>query len=129
MEEAVEAARENAALNGLDNCTFLAGDVLKVVDDLEKKPDLLILDPPRDGIHPKALPKLIGYGCERIVYVSCKPTSLVRDLPAFLEAGYEILRIRAVDMFPATGGIETVCALSKLSEANLPLFLCMKIQE
>ena len=112
VEEAVEAARVNAAQNGLSNCTFIAGDVLKVVDELEKKPDLLVLDPPRDGIHPKALPKLIGYGCGRIVYVSCKPTSLVRDLPAFLDAGYEIERIRSVDMFPGTGGIETVCLLS-----------------
>ncbi|MDE5951783.1 MAG: 23S rRNA (uracil(1939)-C(5))-methyltransferase RlmD, partial [Acetatifactor sp.] len=79
VEEAVEAARQNAALNGLQNCEFIAGDVLKVLDGLTEKPDMIILDPPRDGIHPKALPKIIGYGVERIVYISCKPTSLARD--------------------------------------------------
>lgn len=57
VEEAVEAARENAALNGLSNCDFIAGDVLKVLDMLEEQPDLIVLDPPRDGIHPKALPE------------------------------------------------------------------------
>ena len=66
---------------------FLAGDVLKVLDGIKEKPDLIILDPPRDGIHPKALPKIIGYGVERIVYISCKPTSLARDLEAFLAYG------------------------------------------
>ncbi len=112
VEEAVEAARENAALNGLHNCRFLAGDVLKVLDELTEKPDLIVLDPPRDGIHPKALPKIIAYGVERIVYVSCKPTSLARDLEAFLAGGYQVERVGTVDMFPWTGNIETVCLLS-----------------
>ncbi len=84
VEDAVEAARENAKLNGLDNCRFIAGDVLKVLDDLTEKPDVIVLDPPRDGIHPKALPKILSYGVNRIVYVSCKATSLARDLEAFL---------------------------------------------
>ena len=83
VEEAVEAARENAARNGITNCRFIAGDVLKVLDQVEEKPDVIILDPPRDGIHPKALPKIISYGVERIVYISCKATSLARDLEAF----------------------------------------------
>jgi len=115
VEEAVEAARENAALNGLRNCEFIAGDVLKVLDELTEKPDMIILDPPRDGIHPKALPKIIGYGVERIVYISCKPTSLARDLEAFLEGGYHVERAVAVDQFPWTANIETVCLLSKLN--------------
>ncbi len=114
VEEAVEAARRNAQENGLDNCEFIAGDVLKVLDGIEEKPDLIILDPPRDGIHPKALPKIIGYGVERIVYISCKPTSLARDLEAFLEGGYRVEKAVAVDQFPWTGNIETVCLLSKL---------------
>ena len=80
VEEAVEAARENAKSNGLDNCEFIAGDVLKVIDTIEEKPDLIILDPPRDGINPKALLKIINYGVDEIVYISCKPTSLARDL-------------------------------------------------
>lgn len=113
VEEAVEAARENARRNGLTNCEFIAGDVLKVVGELEDKPDLIVLDPPRDGIHPKALDMIIEFGVERMVYISCKPTSLVRDLAVLQERGYEVERVCAVDMFPSTANIETVCLLSK----------------
>jgi 23S rRNA (uracil1939-C5)-methyltransferase len=87
VEEAVRAARENAAMNGLTNCEFIAGDVLKVLDTIEEKPDLIILDPPRDGIHPKALPKILAYGVPYILYISCKPTSLARDIAGFAEPG------------------------------------------
>ena len=111
VEEAVEAARKNAELNGLHNCEFIAGDVLKVIDGIEEKPDIIILDPPRDGVHPKALHKIIRYGVEHILYISCKPTSLVRDLEAFLGNGYVVERVVAVDMFPFTGNVETVCLL------------------
>lgn len=117
VEEAVEAARENAALNGLQNCEFIAGDVLKVLDELTEKPDMIILDPPRDGIHPKALPKIIGYGVERIVYISCKPTSLARDLEAFLAGGYHVERAVAVDQFPWTANVETVALLSRKKDS------------
>lgn len=113
VEEAVEAAKENAALNGLQNCDFLAGDVLKVLDDIEEKPDFIVLDPPRDGIHPKALEKIINYGVEKMVYISCKPTSLARDLEVLQARGYMVKRVCCVDMFPATANIETVCLLSK----------------
>lgn len=113
VEEAVEAAKENAARNGLSNCTFLAGDVLKTLDEIEEKPDFIILDPPRDGIHPKALTKIVNYGVENMIYISCKPTSLVRDLEAFLEAGYEVVKACCVDQFPWTGHVETVCLLSR----------------
>ena len=113
VEEAVEAARVNAKLNGLDNCSFIAGDVLKVVDDLTEKPDLIVLDPPRDGIHPKALPKIIAFDVPTIVYVSCKPTSLVRDREVLEAAGYRLVNARAGDMFSATGGIETVALFLK----------------
>lgn len=113
VEEAVEAARENAALNGLSNCEFIAGDVLKVLDTVEEKPDLIVLDPPRDGIHPKALRKIIDYGVERMVYISCKPTSLARDLEQLQESGYRVERACCVDMFPWTGNIETVALLSR----------------
>ena len=112
VEEAVEAAKKNAAANGLDNCEFIAGDVLKVLDEVEEKPDMIILDPPRDGIHPKALPKIIAYGVEHIVYISCKPTSLVRDLEVFLENGYRVDKAVAVDQFPWTANVETVVLLS-----------------
>ena len=112
-EEAVEAAKKNAKLNGLNNCEFTAGDVLKVLDTIEEKPDMIILDPPRDGIHPKALQKIIGYGIDKMVYISCKPTSLVRDLEVFLENGYVVEKAVAVDQFPWTANVETVVLLSK----------------
>ncbi len=112
VEEAVEAARENARENGLTNCEFIAGDVLRVLADLEAKPDMIILDPPRDGIHPKALPRIIDYKVERIVYISCKPTSLARDLEVFLENGYGVEKAVAVDQFPWTANVETVVLLS-----------------
>ncbi len=111
VEEAVEAAKENAALNELDNCTFLAGDVLKVLDDITEKPDFIVLDPPRDGIHPKALSKIIDYGVDRMIYISCKPSSLARDLEVFLARGYKVDRIACVDMFAGTYHVETVCLL------------------
>ena len=113
MEEAVEAAKQNAALNNLSNCKFIAGDVLKVLDDLTEKPDVIILDPPRDGIHPKALPKILSYGVDHIVYISCKATSLARDLPAFLAAGYKLEKACCVDQFCQTVHVETVVLLSK----------------
>lgn len=113
VEEAVEAAKENAALNGLCNCEFLAGDVLKVLDDITEKPDFIVLDPPRDGIHPKALEKIIDYGVDRMVYISCKPTSLARDLEVLQARGYKVDRVRCVDMFPATVHVETVVLLTR----------------
>ena len=113
VEEAVEAAKENAQLNGLGNCKFLAGDVLKVLDDIEEKPDYIILDPPRDGIHPKALEKIIAYGVENMVYISCKPTSLARDLQVFVERGYKVKKVCCVDMFPNTVHVETIVALRR----------------
>jgi len=118
VEEAVEAAKRNARENGLSNCEFIAGDVLKVLDTIEEKPDFIILDPPRDGIHPKALPKIIDYGVDRIVYVSCKPTSLVRDLEVFLGRGYVVEKAVAVDQFPWTANVETVCLLKKSDRKN-----------
>lgn len=113
VEEAVEAAKKNAVDNHLDNCEFIAGDVLKVVDNLTQKPNILVLDPPRDGIHPKALRKIINFNVDEMVYVSCKPTSLMRDLLVFREAGYEVKRCCLVDMFPGTVHVETVVLLSQ----------------
>lgn len=113
VEEAVVAARENAALNGLTNCEFIAGDVLKVIDTIGEKPDYIVLDPPRDGIHPKALEKIIRYNVPQMVYISCKPTSLARDLEVLQARGYKVKKVQCVDMFPATGNVETVVLLSK----------------
>lgn len=113
VEEAVEAAKVNAGLNGLSNCEFIAGDVLKVVGELKDKPDFIVLDPPRDGIHPKAIEKIIDFGVDRMVYVSCKPTSLARDLEILTARGYQAEKVCCVDMFPATGNCETVVLLSR----------------
>ena len=113
IPEAVEAAKENAKLNSLTNCEFIAGDVLKVIDEIEEKPDYIVLDPPRDGIHPKALEKIIRYGVPQMVYISCKPTSLARDLEVLQARGYEVKKVCCVDMFPATVHVETVILLSR----------------
>lgn len=111
VEEAVEAAKENAERNGLSNCEFIAGDVFEVLDDIKEKPDVIILDPPRDGIHPKALPKILDYGVDRIVYISCKMTSLARDLELIQQRGYTVEKMTAVDQFCETVHVETVCQL------------------
>ena len=113
VEEAVEAAKENATLNGLDNCTFWAGDVLKVIDELGEVPDLIMLDPPRDGVNPKALMKILNFGVDRLVYIACKPTSLARDLEMIQGRGYKVEKIACVDLFPNTYHVETVCLLSR----------------
>lgn len=113
IPEAVEAAKENAAMNGITNCTFLADDVLKALDYITEKPDLIILDPPRDGVHPKALPKILDYGVERIVYISCKPSSLARDLAMFEAKGYRMEKCVAVDQFCQTVHVETVVLLQR----------------
>ena len=116
VEEAVEAAKENAALNGLDNCTFWAGDVLKVIDELGEVPDLIMLDPPRDGVNPKALMKILNFGVDRLVYIACKPTSLARDLEMIQGRGYKVEKISCVDLFPNTYHVETVCLLSRKAQ-------------
>lgn len=113
VAEAVEAARENAKGNGLSNCEFIAGDVLKVLDSIEEKPEYIILDPPRDGIHPKALQKIIAYGVKHMVYISCKPTSLARDLEILTKEGYGVDKVACVDMFPGTANVETICLLTR----------------
>lgn len=112
VEEAVDAARENAAMNGLENCEFIAGDVLKAIDLVEEQPDLIVLDPPRDGIHPRALEKIAAHTrVKKMVYISCKPTSLARDLIEFQKYGYQVERACCVDMFPGTPHVETAALL------------------
>ena len=113
VEEAVEAAKVNAKLNELDNCTFWAGDVLKVIDELGEVPDLIMLDPPRDGVNPKALMKILNFGVERLVYIACKPTSLARDLEMIQGRGYKVEKIACVDLFPNTVHVETCVLLQR----------------
>ena len=154
IEEAVDSAKENAKENGIENCHFIAGDVLKVLEknsaygiagesvkreetkgenpkkedangawncngelNLETTvlphPDFIIVDPPRDGMHRKALDLIIRYGVERLIYVACKPKSLARDLEALQAAGYRVKKLCAVDLFPRTNNCECVCLLEK----------------
>ena len=115
VEEAVTGCkRERRAQTALTNCSFLAGDVLKVIDEIEEKPDFIVLDPPREGIHPKALPKIVDlYRCEKMLYISCKPTSLARDLVEFAKYGYRVEKVCCVDMFPGTVHVETVVGLQR----------------
>lgn len=113
VEEAVLAAKDNAKANGIENCEFIAGDVLKVLDEVKDKPDIIVLDPPRDGVNPKALGKILAYDVEHILYISCKATSLARDIPFFREKGYKVERIAIVDMFPNTANTEVLCIFGK----------------
>ena len=121
VEEAVESAKENAIENGITNCHFIAGDVLKVLEESAKReettvlphPDFIIVDPPRDGMHKKALDLIIRYGVNRLIYVACKPKSLARDLEALQNAGYRVQKLCAVDLFPRTNNCEVVCLLKK----------------
>ena len=113
VEEAVEAAKISAERNNIHNCEFIAGDVLKCLEGIETLPDYIILDPPRDGINPKALEIILGYGVKRIVYVSCKPSSLARDISAFYEKEYKLKKMCLTDLFPSTYHCETVVLLEK----------------
>ena len=114
VKEAVEAAKISAERNNIHNCEFYAGDVLKCLDGIETLPDYIILDPPRDGINPKALEKILDYGVKRIVYVSCKPSSLARDISAFYEKRYKLKKMCLTDLFPSTYHCETVVLLEKI---------------
>ncbi len=113
VEEAVEAAKKNALENGLHNCEFIAGDVLKAIDLVDDTPDFIVLDPPRDGINPKALEKIIRFGVDSMVYISCKPTSLARDLEILQARGYKVEKVCCVDMFPGTIHVETIVKLQR----------------
>ena len=114
VEEAIEMAKENAVLNRIDNIEFMAGDVEKVFEAMlqEKNvmPDAIIVDPPRRGLDNTTIETILKLGVSRLVYVSCNPATMVRDLK-LLEEKYEIKEIQPVDMFPFTNGIECVTGL------------------
>lgn len=113
VEEAVEAAKENAKLNGLENCEFIAGDVFQVLDQVTDTPDVIVLDPPRVGIHPKALQKIVNYGVKQIVYISCNPKTLADNLYFMQYYGYVVKSVKSFDNFPNTKHTEVVCLLEK----------------
>lgn len=113
VEEAVEAAKANAALNGLDNCEFIAGDVFKVLNTVDDKPEVIVVDPPRMGISVDALDKIISYGVDQIVYISCNPKTLAENLYYLQYYGYRVKSVKPFDNFPGTKHTECVCLLSR----------------
>ena len=119
VEEAVNKANENARLNGLDNCEFIAGDVFTKLDEFDAEgiePDVIILDPPRVGVGEKALTKILKYNVKNIVYVSCNPKSLAQDLRLLEMNGYAVEKVCCVDMFPQTPHVETVVLMSRVDK-------------
>lgn len=116
IEEAVKSANENASLNGLDNCTFIAGDIAEVIKTVKEKPDVIILDPPRPGVHPKALEYVINFNAKDIIYVSCNPKTLVTDLKVLIENGYKVKQVELMDLFPHTPHVETVVLMSRVEK-------------
>ena len=113
VEEAVETAKASARLNGLDNCEFIVGDVGKVLDGLDELPDVITVDPPRAGIAPKAMMKILSYGVKQIVYISCNPKTMAANLRTAQLSGYEIRQIKAYDNFAFTKHIECIALLSR----------------
>lgn len=113
VEEAVDAARENARLNGLNNIQFIAGDVAQRIREIDEKPDVVVLDPPRPGVNPKAVMDIIKLNPEKIIYVSCNPVSLARDLKMLTERQYKVEKVKCVDMFPHTYHVETVVLIER----------------
>lgn len=113
VPEAVASAEQNAAQNGLSNCRFIAGDVLKILPELEEKPDVIVVDPPRSGIHPKALQKILNYGVNEIIYISCNPKTMAENMEMVRLCGYSLTSLKVFDNFPHTKHTETVCLLSR----------------
>ncbi|WP_455258584.1 23S rRNA (uracil(1939)-C(5))-methyltransferase RlmD, partial [Peptoniphilus asaccharolyticus] len=114
VEEAVEAARENVKLNGLENIKFIADDVMNAVKGLEYVPDVIVLDPPREGINPKAIDDIIDFSPKKFLYISCNPVTHARDLKRFVERGYEIVAMKALDQFPKTSHVEAIALIQKM---------------
>ncbi len=110
---AVERAKENAKLNEVKNAEYIAGDVLKEIDNIDQDADLIIIDPPRPGINPKALSKIAAADADEILYISCNPKSLARDLKELSVHNYKLQKFKAVDMFPHTKHLEVITLLKK----------------
>jgi 23S rRNA (uracil1939-C5)-methyltransferase len=109
-ESAVLDAQRNCASNGVRNCQFICGDIRERLSDLQMKPDVLIIDPPRAGMHKDVLAKVMELGTEKIIYVSCNPATMARDVAEMVQ-DYHIAEIQPVDMFPQTYHIEAIAKL------------------
>jgi 23S rRNA (uracil1939-C5)-methyltransferase len=112
VESAVADAQANCRRNGVDNCRFLLGDIRRVLSEMSAAPDVMIIDPPRAGMHPEVVAQVLAMAPERIVYVSCNPATLARDL-ALMKAVYRPVEVQPVDLFPHTFHIESVTRLEK----------------
>lgn len=112
-ESSVKAARENAMKNSIFNIDFFVGDVYKKLMDVHEKPSLIVVDPPRAGLVPKAIDKINEFGPSQLIYVSCNPATLARDCELLSQYAYKVKAIQPVDMFPHTQHIETVCLLER----------------
>lgn len=119
VEEASTKAVESCKTNGIDNVVVLNGDVLKVIDEVEERPDAIVIDPPREGVHPKALAKLVAYNADKVIYVSCNPKTHVNDIKAFVNAGYSVDRVEIFDNFPRTVHVETIALMSRKLDNRL----------
>ncbi len=113
-EAAVESARENAQLNKIGNASFFLGSVEERLKSLTEKPDVILVDPPRAGLGERVIEDCVAFGAKRIVYVSCNPTTLARDLKFFAQQNYQTKLVQPVDMFPQTHHIECVTLLEKM---------------
>lgn len=113
VEDAVKSARENAKINNISNTEFICGDVLEEIKKIYIKPDIIVLDPPRDGVHVKAIDKILDFNPEEFIYISCNPITFVRDLEKFYERGYEVKKIKGLDQFPRTQHLEIISLISK----------------
>lgn len=119
VEEAINDAKENAKINNVDNIEFLVGEAEKVIPNMIKegvKPEVVVVDPPRKGCDEKLLNSIGEAKPEKIVYVSCDPATLARDLKTLCEFGYTVDKVQPVDMFPMTSHVETVVLLTKLNQ-------------
>ena len=114
VEEAVQTAIKSAQINGLKNCRFIAGDVQEVLSGIEEKPDVIMVDPPRAGIMPKALLQILSYGVPQIVYVSCNPKTLAKNLRSAQMSGYRSVRVTAYDNFSFTKHTECISLLERI---------------
>lgn len=113
VQDSIDAAIDNAKMNGIDNCHFICGDVKAKLDEVTEKPDMIVVDPPRMGMHDKVVEMLASYGIEQILYISCNPNTMAMNLEKFAELGYKPRVIKAYDNFAKTKHVETIVLLSK----------------
>lgn len=120
VEEAIEYAKENTTLNKISNATFFAGDVKNLLSEIVEqngKPDVIIVDPPRSGMEPSVINKLLEIACEKVLYISCNPSTQARDI-ALMKENYEVISIQPMDLFPHTYHVENIAVLVRKSELN-----------